>query len=510
VQELVEKEQTGWLTLIIITLSLFTIVIDKTFMNVAISTLIRELHTNIGTIQIIIAVYALIMASLMLFGGKLQKVLGRRRTFVTGASIYGLGTIVAALSINSTMLFIGWSVLEGVGAALMMPASTSIVTGSYEGERRVFALGITSSMASGAGSLGPIIGGFLTTYYSWRYAFGLEFIIIAAILIGSGRVSKFPATMNWSEIDIKGALTSSAGILILVLGILMFNNPKTWSIAPYLIAGGVVLLGIFYINQKKLIEHGKTPLLDVTLFKNRSFTLGNLARILMNFIMGAVPFAIPVFVQGALGADPLATGLTLLPMSIAIFGTSTLAGKISKRMDPRYTISAGFLSAIAGILYLSSTFSVYTTIMDMMPGLILLGIGMGIVFPHTTSVIFSVARHDQQPDASGVLNTGINLGSSIGTAVIGVILILGSFSGLGITEHTQSSAAPQQELKMDAGFFVDTSISSVQNINDPTVMASSMKKVKTMKNAFNTMIIILLLGLLTSIMIPVKRSVQRL
>jgi len=151
------QTQRGWLTLIIVTLSIFTIVIDKTFMNVAISSLIRDLHTNIGTIEIIIATYALTMASLMLMGGRIQNVIGRKKTFLTGAGIYGVGTVIAALSINSTMLLLGWSILEGVGAALMMPATTSIISGTYNGEKLAFALGITSSMASGAGTVGPII-----------------------------------------------------------------------------------------------------------------------------------------------------------------------------------------------------------------------------------------------------------------------------------------------------------------------------------------------------------------
>jgi MFS family permease len=190
-----DQIQKGWITLIIVTLSIFTIVIDKTFMNVAISSLIRDLHTDIGTIQIIIATYSLTMASLMLTGGRIQNILGRKRTFLTGAGIYGVGTVIAALSINSTMLLIGWSILEGVGAALMMPATTSIISGSYKGERRAFALGITSSMASGAGTIGPIIGGFLTTFYSWRYAFGLELIVILAIVIFSNEISVFPPNM---------------------------------------------------------------------------------------------------------------------------------------------------------------------------------------------------------------------------------------------------------------------------------------------------------------------------
>ena len=225
--------QRGWLTLIIVTLSIFTIVIDKTFLNVAISSLITDLHTNIGTIQTIIAVYSLTMASLMLIGGRIQNIMGRKRTFLTGAGIYGVGTVVAALSIDSTMLLLGWSILEGVGAALMMPATTSIISGSYEGEKRTFALGITSSMASGAGTIGPIIGGFLTTYYSWRYAFGLELIIIIIIVLFSREISSFPPTMNWSDLNIVGAINSALGIFLLVIGILLLNDPNNWYIAPY-------------------------------------------------------------------------------------------------------------------------------------------------------------------------------------------------------------------------------------------------------------------------------------
>ena len=265
--------QRGWLTLIIVTLSIFTIVIDKTFLNVAISSLIRDLHTNIATIQIIIATYSLTMASLMLIGGRIQNIMGRKRTFLTGAGIYGVGTVIAALSINSNMLLLGWSILEGIGAALMMPATTSIISGSYEGEKRAFALGITSSMASGAGTIGPIIGGFLTTYYTWRYAFGLELFIIIIIVLFSREISSFPATMKWSDLNVLGALNSSVGIFLLVFGILLLNNPKNWYIAPYPILIGIILLIIFYFSQKSRINANKKPLVDITLFKDRSLHL---------------------------------------------------------------------------------------------------------------------------------------------------------------------------------------------------------------------------------------------
>ena len=378
------------------------------------------------------------MASLMFIGGRLQNILGRKRTFLIGAGIYGVGTVVAALSINSAMLLIGWSILEGIGAALMMPATTSIISGSYKGEKRAFALGITSSMASGAGTIGPIIGGFLTTYYSWRYAFGLELVIIIVIVLFSREISSFPPTMKWADLNVIGAINSALGIFLFVIGILLLNNPNNWNIAPYPIIVGLILLIIFYFYQKNRINHNKQPLVDISLFNNRSFTLANIVRLLMNFTIGGVLFIIPVYVQGVLGANPLTTGLSLIPMSVAIFIMSSAAGKLSTRIQPRYILALGSLASMVGSVYISLIFTQYTTILDLVPGIFLLGVGMGIVFPHSANVIFSVARTDQQPDASGIMNTGINLGSSLGTAILGVILIIGSFSSMGLVFNNQT------------------------------------------------------------------------
>lgn len=497
------EPKTGWLTLIVVTLSVFIIVIDKTFLNVAISTLIRDLNTNITTIQSIIAIYSLIMASLMIPGGKLQDVLGRRKTFLLGAFIYGLGAAVAAASVNSIMLLLGWSVFEGVGAAFMMPATTSIISGSYSGERRAFALGIISSMASGAGTIGPVIGGFLTAYYSWRYAFALELVVILVIFLFSRRIGYFPSTIKWSEFDLSGALLSASGIFLLVEGILLLNNPQTWAISPPLFVAGLMLLSVFYLNQQKKINQGRSALLDISLFKNRAFTFSNLARLIMNFIIGGVLFIIPVFIQLVLGADPLTTGLALIPMSLGIFTLSFTAGKVSTRYPARYILSVGFLAAIAGSAYLSLIFSPYTNILDMMPGILLLGIGMGIVFPHSANVIFAVAHRDQQPDASGVMNTGINLGSSMGTAVLGVVLILGSFGSLGM----DSGYVPSYKIQLkDIPGKLGIGSNGLNEVNiAPTPV--NLKKVNTMKDAFNVMIMVLFVGLICALLIPPRKKV---
>ena len=359
-------------------------------------------------------------------------------------------------------------------------------------------------MASGAGTLGPIIGGFLTTYYSWRYAFGLELAIIMVIVLFSREISSFPPTMKWTDLNVLGAINSASGIFLFVIGILLLNNPNNWNMAPYPIIIGLILLIIFYFYQKNRINNDKQPLVDVSLFNNRSFTLANIVRLLMNFTIGGVLFIIPVYVQGVLGADPLTTGLTLIPMSVAIFIMSSAAGKLSTRIQPRYILALGSLASMAGSIYLSLIFTPSTTIFDMVPGIFLLGIGMGIVFPHSANVIFSVARSDQQPDASGIMNTGINLGSSLGTAVLGVILIIGSFSGMSIVFNNQTTSSSEEQIIGIHQFFEKIEPNNPENINEKQIMASP-QKVQTMKFAFNIITIILIIGFLSSMLIPPQK-----
>ena len=180
---MVDEVKTGWAVLFVVSLSLFIIGLDSTFMNVAMMYLVKDLHTTLGNVQSIIAVYTLVMGCFVLFGAKMQDVIGRKRTFLTGAIIYGIGTVIAATSLNSSMLLLGWSIIEGFGAALMLPATSAIITSTYSGPRRTFALGFTATVFTVSVAIGPLLGGFLTTFYSWRWGFGLETIVVLAILL---------------------------------------------------------------------------------------------------------------------------------------------------------------------------------------------------------------------------------------------------------------------------------------------------------------------------------------
>jgi MFS family permease len=426
----------GWFPLIIVTLAAFIIGIDISFLNVAITNLVHDLHTTIPAIQSIIVIYALVLASLTLLSGELQKVLGRKRTFLIGAFIFGVGNLVAALSLNSNMLLLGWSILEGTGGALMWVSMYSIIIGSYSGKRRATALGLGASIASVALVVGPFIGGFLTTYFSWRYAFGLEFIIILFILVFSRSIPSFPAIMHWSEINIVGGINSALGIFLLVYGLILLNNPYTLFIGPYVILAGVILLLVFYIDQRSRIKNDKHPLVDIRVFRIRSFILGNIFLFLYGSVLSGIRFVIPVFVQTVLGYSALITGYIFVAMAVPTFFVTFTTGTISERFQPRYIISLGFIVCLIGSIYLISVFSSHPSFLQIILGISLIGLGLGIIAPHGSNLAFSQISHDKQSDASAIRSTNSNLNTSVGTAIFGFILLMGTTNALSVEKLT--------------------------------------------------------------------------
>ena len=426
----------GWFPLIIVTLAAFIISIDLSFLNVSITNLVHDLNTTVVTIQNIIVVYALVLASLTLLTGELQKVLGRRKTFLIGALIFGIGNLIAALSINSTMLLIGWSILEGIGGALMWVSMYSIVIGSYTGNRRATALGISGSIASLGLVVGPFIGGFLTTYLSWRYAFGLEFFIILSILIFSRYIPSFPATMHWSQMNIVGGINSALGIISLVYGLILFNDSTTRFISLYVLLAGFILLAVFYFDQRSRIKKDKHPLVDIRIFTIRSFILGNVCLFLYGSVISGIRFVIPVYVQSVLGYNALVTGYIFAAMAFPMFIVTFTTGKISKRFQPRPIISLGFTVCLIGSIYLISVFSTHPSFVQIILGIATIGLGLGIIAPHGSTYAFSEISHDKQPDASAIRSTNSNLNTSVGTAIFGLILLMGATNALSVEQLT--------------------------------------------------------------------------
>ena len=509
------ENQYKWGVVIVACMAIFIIVLDSSAMTVAITTLVVQLNTTLSTIQTIIALYALIIASFMLLGSKLQDILGRKRTFMIGLFIYACGTITATLSVNAAMLMIGWAVLEGIGAALILPASTTIVGASYKGKDRVTAFGIWGGIAAVGAAVGPIIGGIFTTYLTWRLVFGSEVVIVGIIFLLRDYLTESTPTLKWKDLDIVGALLSIVSLILIVLGILVLGNPKNWAYVPLFIVSGAMLFGIFLYWQRRRISRKLEPLSDISLLKNRLFGLSNINSVIQQIPLAGFLFIIPVFLQQVTKTDAFTTGLALLPASITILIFSLLGARLSEKLGPKILLMIGFIISAAGTFIMGGSFNLNTQIIDIIPGTVVFGIGIGFLLSQITNFTMSAVRSDQETDASGFFNAFKNLGYAIGTALIGVLLLVGVFGGLttAIDASSISGNMTTSEIQDNIYNYVEkmqtttppnippNMVPEVTNILDSTISSA-------MKQTFNVLTLILLLGFITTIFLPSRRKMK--
>jgi EmrB/QacA subfamily drug resistance transporter len=454
-------KEASWMALIVIALASFIIALDATFMNVSISQVVADLNTDVSTIQMIMSFYTLITAAFMLLSAKLQDIVGKKKLFLIGTALYGIGTFTASVSTSSTMLFIGWSVIEGVAGALMLPATVSLISGTYSGEKRTVALAIVGVMGAVAAAIGPLFGGIMTTFLSWRYGFATELIIVFIILVFRNKIPDFTPTESRKDLDTTGAILSFIGLVLLVLGILSLSKDFTTSIIVIVL--GLVALVIFALFETRRKRNGDVPLLDIDLFKDRNLRTGTIILLLSYLSMGGALFAISLYLQSVLQLNAFDTGLTTLPMTIGLLIFAILAPSLTGKLNHKIIIAIGCIMAIIGCLILSYQFRLDTSIMTLMPGLFVLGAGLGFIMALCTDISLSNVPAESQNNASGVNSTGQSLGESMGTAIIGIILILGVMGGI---SHAVDIYAPDHSGDEQFHQVVIDQFQKVNNIND--------------------------------------------
>ena len=418
----------SWIPLILVACASFIITLDSTFMNVSISQVVADLNTTVSTIQMTMAFYTLITAAFMLLSTKLQDIVGKKRLFLIGAVLYGIGTFIAAISQSDTMLFIGWAVIEGLAGALMTPATVSIISGTYSGERRTFALAIESVMAALSAAVGPLFGGIMTTFLSWRYGFASELLIVIIILAMRNKIPDFEPTESKRDLDITGAIISFIGLILFVLGILMLSEDATTSIVVIIL--GVIALTIFALFEIKRKRKGKVPLLDMDLFKDKNLRVGSIIILLSYIVMGGGLFVVSLFMQTVLNLNAFNTGLTTLPLTVGLLIFAAIAPSLTEKLNHKSLMAIGSIIAIIGCVILSYQFKINTTMLNLMPGMFILGSGIGFIMALSTDIALINIPDENQNNASGITTTGQTLGESMGTAIIGIILILGVMGGI--------------------------------------------------------------------------------
>jgi len=412
------EENRKWWTLVAVAFGLFMIMLDNTIVNVALPSIERDLHMSIASLEWVVTAYALTFAALLITGGKLGDYYGRRKMFVVGLVVFTASSLACGLAPNAGFL-IGARSVQGVGSALMNPATLSIITATFAPRERGRAIGIWAGVSAMALAIGPLLGGLIVDNLNWNWIFfvnvpvGVLGIVVAQLVISESRDSS-----TEQSIDFPGLVTSGLGLLALCYA-LIEGNRRGWTSAEIvgLFAASVVLLGAFV-----LVEHRqRLPMLDLSLFKNSSFTGANTVALLVSLGMFGVFFYVSLYVQNILGFSPTKAGAVFLPMTVLIILIAPIAGNLSDTIGSRWLMGAGMtLLGISLLLYLRV--GLHTTFWGLLPQLLVGGVGMAMTMSPMTSAAMASVPIDKAGVGSGVLNSFRQVGGSLGIALMGAIL----------------------------------------------------------------------------------------
>ncbi|MGY1687782.1 MFS transporter [Geodermatophilus sp. SYSU D00867] len=400
-------------------------------MNVAISTIADDLDTDVAGIQTTITLFTLTMAALMIPGSKLTDIWGRKRCFVLGLVVYGAGALLAALAPGLVVLTVGYSLLEGIGSALLIPPIYILVTVVFDDlKTRAKWFGVVSGAAGLGAAAGPLIGGLITSYVSWRASFVLQAVVVAVIVLLARRIDDPPLPAQRPRFDLLGAVLSAAGLFLVVFGILQ-TGTRGWTSSRVwiLVALGGVFLAVFLLHAQNRERHGRTPLVSPSLFRNRTSNLGLTTQTVQWLVMQGSFFVISVFLQQERGYSAVQTGLMLLPATVGVLLSSGAAQRMASRHPQRRLIRAGFTLTVAGLALLLALARQDSAIWTFWPGLFLMGFGVGAMLTASVNVVQSAWPEHVQGDISGVSRSVSNLGSSLGVAIAGSVLVGAAAAG---------------------------------------------------------------------------------
>ena len=449
----------------------FLMVLDQAVMNVSISQLVEDFDTEVTRIQAAITYYALVMAALMITGGKLGDRWGRRRAFSIGLAVYAVGSAITAVSWNVGVLTLGWSVIEGIGAALVMPAMVALVAGNFEGRDRAAAYGVMGGIAGAGVAVGPILGGWVTTNLTWRVVFAGEVVVAVLILLFVRWIAEPERDGEPPELDVVGSVLSAAGLGLVVYGVLQSSTwgwfapknspvePFGLALTPFVVTAGLVLIGGFVRWERHRESVGREPLVHLDRLRIVPLRAGLTLFSAQNLILMGIFFSIPLYLQVVQGFDALETGVLMLPVSIALFLTSASGPLLGRRWSPRTIVRAGLVVLLVADLALMALVDPDLARPAFLAAMAVLGVGMGLLASQLGNVVQSSVDEAGRSEAGGLQWTAQQFGGALGTALIGAVVIGGLASALG--SLVAQDPAVSDEVEAQVGVALESGVAFV-------------------------------------------------
>ena len=432
-----------WITLGIMSATVVIISLDTTVLNVAIPTILRDFHTTLPSLQWVITGYALTFASLLIIGGRLGDVFGHRRIFVIGACLFGTGSLIAAISQSVPQLVVGEALIEGIGAAFMMPSSLAILSRSFVGHERAVAFGLWGAVGGASAAFGPVVGGFLTSNYSWRWSFGINVIIVPFAVIGAMLFTpKLRSPGVRERLDIAGAVLIALGMALLVFclsegeaygwltpkrdivlgGHDLWPASRTVSIVAVAFLVAVVTLYAFYRTSRRKERDAAQPLFEFSQLRNKTFRYGLITVAALSLGQLSLAFVLPVFLQEGRHLSAAENGLWQLPSGLCFLAGAQISSRLARRVSLVVIVRIGVVMTIAGFAYLALVISSSLQFWTLFPTYIMYGVGFGLAIPQITNIVLTDIEPEKTGAASGANNTAKQMGISLGVAIIGALL----------------------------------------------------------------------------------------
>jgi EmrB/QacA subfamily drug resistance transporter len=448
---------------LLLAMAMFVLVVDTSLMNVSISAVVHDLGTTVSAVQSAIALEALVSAAFILIGSKVGDLIGRKKAYVLGLLAYAVGALAMTLAQSVTVIVVFWAVVGGLGASLLLPAMQSLIHGNFEGaaQKRVYAL--VGASAAIAAAVGPLLGGFITTFLSWRVGFALEVVIIAVVLSGIGRVRDVPYT-GPRHIDLIGSVLSVLGMGGIVLGVLVWQEGGE-AVGVFLAVGAVALgsLGYWLVRRKR---DGKPTLIDPDLFRSKMFRFGVTGQMMQQIALGGAMIALPIFLQMVLEYNAMQTGLSIAPLSLTMFGVALLAGKKAGSRRPSAVIRAGFALLAVGMTVIIAIVPRADSGWYLLMPLVIAGAGLGLLVSQLNNFTLSPIDEERVSEAAGVNSASGSFGLSFGLAFAGAIM-LGTLA-ISFTDMAESSAVftPTEQQQVADGLEKDAEILSNSQLEE--------------------------------------------